>query len=152
MTEQDTTGPETLAAAGWIVAHNGTPGYTTRLHAGVHTVVADEPAAVGGNDEGPTPYDLLLASIGACTAMTLRMYARRKQWPVDEVIVAFRTARSHATDCEECVDHPSAIGALRLERRLELRGALTDEQRARLTAIADRCPVKLALQRGIEIL
>ena len=140
-----------LVASGWVVARNAGAGFATELLGGHHTLVADEPVSVGGDDRGPTPYDLLLLSIGACTAMTLRMYAKRKAWPLDEALVALRTARSHAADCEECVARPAGLGPLRLERRVELRGPLTDEQRERLLSIADRCPVKLALQRGIEL-
>jgi putative redox protein len=100
-------------------------------------------------DGGPTPYDFLLASLGACTAMTLRMYASRKGWPLEEAVVRLRNARSHAADCENC--ETQAVGIRRLERRIELKGALSDDQRDRLLAIADRCPVKQTIERGIRI-
>jgi putative redox protein len=133
----------------WITARTGAAGYRTEVTSGAHTFVADEPAAVGGTDEGPTPYDLLLGALGACTAMTLRFYANRKSWPLESVTVRLRTARSHAADCADCEAKP--VGVRRLERQIELGGPLTDEQRQRLLAIADRCPVKQTLEAGIRI-
>jgi uncharacterized OsmC-like protein len=84
-------------------------------------------------------------------AMTLRMYAARKGWPLDEAVVAVRTSRSHAADCEQCAADEKPLPRLRLERRVELHGPLTDEQRARMLTIAERCPVKQALQHGVEV-
>jgi putative redox protein len=136
---------------GWVVARSAGPGFRTEIMSGAHHVTVDEPTSVGGGDEGPTPYDLLLASIGACTAMTLRMYASRKGWPLEEAVVAIRTRRTHAADCAECAEHEKPLPRLRLERRVEIRGPLTDEQRARMLAIADRCPVKQALQHGVVV-
>jgi putative redox protein len=137
--------------AGWVTARLSGPAFRTELEAGArrHTFVADEPVEVGGGDEGPTPYDYLLGAIGACTAMTLRMYARRKGWPLEEAVVRFRTARSHAADCAECESRP--VGVAQLERQIELRGPLTDEQQQRLVSVADRCPVKQTFERGIQI-
>jgi len=137
------------ADAGWVTARTAGRGFRTEVTAGKHALVVDEPEDVGGSGDGPTPYDYLLTAIGACTAMTLRMYASRKGWPLEEAVVRFRTARSHAADCAEC--ETKAVGVGRLEREVELRGPLDDEQRRRLLAIADRCPVKQTLQRGIEI-
>lgn len=137
-------------AGGWIVSRNDGAGFRTEVAAGAHTVVADEPTSFGGTDRGPTPYDLLLAAIGSCTAMTVRMYARRKQWPLERVEVAMRTARSHGADCTECAER-SPLAPLRLERRVTLEGPLDDAQRERLLWIADRCPVKQALGRGAEV-
>ena len=137
------------AADGWVTVRTAESGFRTEVRAGDHTFVADEPVAVGGTNAGPTPYDYLLAALGACTAMTLRMYAGRKGWPLEEVLVELRNARSHAADCEECEAKP--VGFRRLERRIELRGPLSDEQRRRLLAIADRCPVKQTLGQGITI-
>ena len=141
-----TPGPD--SDAGWVTARTGGSGYRTDMRVRRHTFIVDEPPGVGG-DEGPTPYDYLLTAVGACTAMTLRMYAGRKGWPLEEVVVRLRNARSHAADCEDCEATP--VGFRRLERQLELRGPLTDEQRRRLVAIADRCPVKQTLAHGIEI-
>ena len=137
------------AADGWVTVRTGASGFRTEVRAGDHMFVADEPLAVGGTNAGPTPYDYLLAALGACTAMTLRMYAGRKGWPLEEAVVELRNARSHAADCEECEAKP--VGFRRLERRLELRGPLTEEQRRRLLEIADRCPVKQTLGQGIAI-
>jgi putative redox protein len=146
----DTPNAPAVDAGGWIVSRNDGAGFRTEVAAGAHTVVADEPASFGGTDHGPTPYDLLLAAIGSCTAMTVRMYARRKQWPLERVEVAMRTARSHGADCTECADR-SPLAPLRLERRVTLEGPLDDAQRERLLWIADRCPVKQALGRGAEV-
>ena len=144
-----TTSPERDSSAGWVTARTTRARYRTEINVGRHTFIADEPGHVGGSDEGATPYDYLLGAIGACTAMTLRMYADRKGWPLEEAIVRFRTARSHAADCADC--ETKAVGVGRLERQVELRGDLTDEQQQRLLYIADRCPVKQTLQRGIEV-
>ena len=138
------------SAGGWVVSRNGTAAFRTEIHAGAHTLAADEPVAVGGRDTGPTPYDLLLGAIGACTAMTVRMYAARKQWPLASVEVAMRSARTHAADCAECADQ-GPLAPLRLERRVVFEGPLTEAQRERLLWIADRCPVKQALGRGTVV-
>jgi uncharacterized OsmC-like protein len=134
---------------GWVDSRTGPEGFRTEVTVGAHTLVADEPKSVGGAGGGPTPYDYLLASVGACTAMTLRMYASRKGWPLEEAVVRLRNARSHAADCENC--ETQAVGIRRLERQIELKGPLTAEQRERLLAIADRCPVKQTIERGIKI-
>ena len=136
---------------GWVVARAAGPGFRTVITSGGHAVTADEPASVGGTNVGPTPYDLLLGSVSACMAMTLRMYAARKGWPLEEAVVAVRTRRAHAADCEQCAEDETPLPRLRLERRVELRGPLTEEQRARMLVIADRCPVKQALQHGVEV-
>jgi uncharacterized OsmC-like protein len=141
--------PQDEDGGGWVSARTGLTGFRTEISVGDHTFVADEPANVGGGGGGPTPYDYLLASLGACTAMTLRMYASRKGWPLEEAVVRLRNSRSHAADCADCATKP--VGIRRLERQIELKGALTDDQRARLLAIADRCPVKQTIQRGVEI-
>src|SRR5215208_4562466 len=112
------------ADAGWVTARTAGRGFRTEVTAGKHALVVDEPEEVGGSGDGPTPYDYLLTAIGACTAMTLRMYASRKGWPLEEAVVRFRTARSHAADCAEC--ETKAVGVGRLEREVELRGPLDD--------------------------
>jgi putative redox protein len=133
----------------WVVARAAAGAYHTDITVGRHTFAADEPLSVGGGDTGPTPYDYLLGALGACTAMTIHMYAARKKWPLDDVIVRLRGARSYAADCENCEAQP--VGIRRVERQIELRGSLTDEQRQRLLAIADRCPVKQTFERGLQI-
>ena len=111
--------------------------------------MADEPASLGGSDRGPTPYELLAGALGACTTMTLQMYARRKGWPLEEAVVRMRHARVHAADCADCGEREVRLD--RIERELELRGALSAEQRARLVEMADRCPVHRTLAAGLDI-
>jgi uncharacterized OsmC-like protein len=116
---------------------------------GAHRLIADEPMAVGGRDSGPNPYDYLLAALGACTAMTLRLYAERKALPLDRVTVRLRHAKIHAADCETCETKSGKID--RIERGILLEGALDDEQRARLMEIADKCPVHRTLTSEVDI-
>ncbi len=146
--------PEAAEAIGedaeeWVSARIGRHGFRIDVRVRSHVLAADEPISFGGSDAGPTPYELLLASLSSCTAMTLRMYADRKGWPLEGVEVRLRTARSHEPDCEAC--ETETVGVTRVERRVELGGALTDEQRARLMQIADRCPVKQTLERGVRV-
>jgi putative redox protein len=138
-----------MASDNEVVIRAGQDKYRTEVVAGGITIVVDEPADVGGGGDAPTPYDLLLGSIGACTAMTLRMYADRKGWPLEGVTVRLRQARFHAKDCVDCATRH--VGVNQIERELEMTGPLTDEQRERLTQIADRCPVKQTLERGIKV-
>lgn len=111
--------------------------HQVEIKAGTHTLTGDEPADNGGGDTGPAPYDLLLGALGACTAITLRMYAARKGWPLDEVTVDLfhRHEEKRST----------------IRRRLHLKGDLDDEQRARLADIAERTPVTLTLKGGADI-
>jgi putative redox protein len=133
----------------WITAHVGRSGFRTEIRAGLYTLVADEPVALGGTGLGPTPYEILLAALGSCMAMTLRMYADRKGWPLEGVTIQLRTARAHEKDCEDC--ETSEVGIPVIARRIALEGQLTEEQRTRLLQIADRCPVKQTLERGITV-
>jgi putative redox protein len=133
----------------WVVARTAAGAYRTAITVGGHSFTADEPLKVGGSGTGPTPYEYLLGALGACTAMTIHMYAARKKWPLEDVVVRVRNARSYAADCENCEAQPVGIG--RIERQIELSGSLTDEQRQRLLAIADRCPVKQTFERGLQI-
>ncbi|MEX2282666.1 MAG: OsmC family protein [Gemmatimonadota bacterium] len=132
-----------------ITARIGAQGYRTEIITGSHTIIADEPMSAGGTDQGPTPYDLLVAALGACTAITLRMYADRKQLPLDEVVVRLRHGRNHAEDDRNCEDSPVRLDRIDLE--LELKGDLTDEQRARLIEITPKCPLHRTLSAGIRI-
>lgn len=138
----DATAPE-------VIVHGSAKGFAQDIEAGHHRLVADEPTAAGGTDTGPNPYDLLLAALGACTSMTLSMYARRKQWPLDAVTVRLRHARIHAADCESCETQDGMVD--RIEREIELHGALDDVQRARLIEIANKCPVHKTLTAEIDI-
>ncbi len=125
----------------WV--SGGREKYRQRIRAGRHELTGDEPRSVGGGDLGPTPYDLLLAALGTCTSMTLRMYADRKGWDLDGAGVRLRHRKVHAKDCEECATEKGRVD--RIDRRIELRGELDGVQRARLMEIADRCPVHRTL-------
>jgi len=114
-----------------------------------HRLIADEPLAVGGQGRGPGPYDLVLAGLGACTSMTLRMYADRKGWPLQRASVALTHAKVHAEDCEHCEEKDGKID--RIERRVTLTGDLDTGQRKRLMEIADKCPVHRTLTGTIDI-
>jgi putative redox protein len=136
-------------SATWLHARVGASGLRVEIHARNHDLVADEPVSLGGSDLGPTPYEYLLGALSSCMAMTLRMYADRKGWPLEGVYVGLRAARAHEPDCEHCATEE--VGITRIERKIELSGALTAEQRERLLQIADRCPVKQTLERGIRV-
>jgi len=131
-----------------VVSENGHGPYGQRITAGRHVLSADEPAPVG-HDTGPSPYDLLFAGLGACTSMTLRMYAARKQWPLENVSVSLRHSRIHAKDCADCETESGQLD--RIERVIQLTGALDAEQRRRLLEIADRCPVHRTLHSEVEV-
>jgi len=109
----------------------------------------DEPRVLGGDDAGPDPYTLMLAALGSCISMTVNLYARRKQWPVETVTVRLRQNRIHTKDCEECRDEEGFIH--RIERSVTITGVLSDEQRARLQEIAHKCPVHKTLTSKIVI-
>lgn len=119
------------------------------IAAGGHRWRADEPAGVGGSDSGPSPYDLLLAALGACTNMTLKMYAGRKGWRLDRLETRLKHDRVHAVDCADCETRDGMVD--RIERRITIDGPLDDEQRARLIEIADKCPVHRTLHGPISI-
>jgi putative redox protein len=132
-----------------VVALLGKDGYTTDIRAGQHGLIADESEDLGGNDFGPSPYEYLNAALGACTAMTLQMYARRKKWDLQEVKVHLSFSRSYREDCEHC-----DVKDRRLEefdREVEITGNLEDSQISRLMEIADRCPVHRTLAANSTI-
>lgn len=114
-----------------------------------HALRADEPVEAGGSDSGPGPYDFLLAGLGACTAMTLRLYADRKKWPLENVEVTLRHSKVHASDCADCESKAEKLD--RIERTLRLAGPLDAEQKQRLMEIADKCPVHRTLTSQIRI-
>lgn len=116
---------------------------------GTHTFLADEPRESGGGDAGPDPYSLLLGALGACTAMTLQIYAKRKEWPLEKVEVSLKHSRIHAADCNDCGASQGKME--RIERYISLTGKLNEEQRARLLEIAERCPVHKTLASGVSI-
>lgn len=123
--------------------------FATEITAGRHRLQADEPESLGGADTGPGPYELLLAALGACTAMTLRMYADQKKWPLERVRVDLKHDKIHAADCAECETREGRVD--RIERVLQIEGALDATQRARLVEIADKCPVHRTLHSEVLI-
>jgi uncharacterized OsmC-like protein len=122
--------------------------FATRISGPVHTLIADEPMP-DGDDLGFSPYELLLASLGSCTAMTLEMYARRKAWPLEQVRITLQFDRIHAGDAEKCEEPEQRID--RITRDIELVGPLDDVQRRRLVEIAGKCPVHKTLTSGPTI-
>jgi putative redox protein len=132
-----------------VTVQGSAAGFAQQISVGPHRLAADEPTSVGGTDLGPNPYDLLLAALGSCTSMTVAMYARRKRWPLEAVTVQLRHSRIHAADCEACetkegfVDH--------IQRDVQLTGSLSEEQRARLLDIANKCPVHRTLASEIHV-
>jgi putative redox protein len=132
-----------------VTVRTGKVGYHTEIHTRGHHLVADEPIAMGGADSGPTPYDYLTAALGACTAMTLRMYADRKGLPVDAITVRLRHDKIHAAECRECATKEGKID--QIEREIELQGELDASQRERILEIADRCPVHRTLHSEIHV-
>jgi len=137
------------AASREATVHGSAAGLAQEITIGPHRLVADEPLALGGSDRGPGPYDLLIAALGACTSMTISLYARRKQWPLEAVTVKLRHSKSHAVDCENCETKDGKLD--RIERDVELHGALNEEQRDRLLDIANKCPVHKTLTSEIDI-
>ena len=115
-----------------------------------HTFITDEPLAAGGEDDGPDPYTLILAALGSCISMTVTLYARRKQWPLENVTVRLKQNRIHSKDCKECVQMQEGY-IHRIERSVTLTGPLSDEQRTRLQEIAHKCPVHKTLTSPIVI-
>ncbi|MCO4744994.1 MAG: alpha/beta fold hydrolase [Proteobacteria bacterium] len=135
---------------GTVEVQLGTEHYTTHIMAGPHHLLADEPKSVRGADLGPSPYDLLLASLGACTAMTLRMYADRKAWPLESVHVALTHRRTHAEDCRACETPDGKVQVI--DRVVTIQGDELDaKQVERLLQIADRCPVHRTLHEPLEV-
>ena len=134
---------------GRVVVSGGASGFATVVQAAGHLLPADEPQEVGGTDTGPAPYEYLLASLGACKVMTLRMYADRKRWPLEGTRIELQHSRIHAKDCEECESEEGMIS--RIDVSVELLGPLDGEQRDRLLEISERCPVHRTLIAEIDI-
>lgn len=134
---------------GVVVAHGGSAKYRVDLRAGDHALVADEPGDVGGADEGPTPYELLLGALGSCTVMTLKMVADREGIPLESVTVELQHRRIHAKDCEDCETEGGKIDEI--ERAITIAGDLEPEARKRLHQVADRCPVHRSLTSETKI-
>ena len=138
-----TVGPRT------VVVYGGATGFAQEILIGPHRLAADEPTEVGGTDEGPTPYDLLLAALGSCTSITVSMYARRKGWPLEGVTARLRHSRIHAEDCAECETKEGKLDQIELD--IELAGPLSGEQRSKLLEIAKKCPVHRTLTSEVNI-
>jgi len=134
----------------WVVYETGDGRYAQIATDGFHRLRADEPADVGGDNSGPSPYGLLTAALGACTSMTLRMYAERKEWPLEKVLVYLKHRKVHATDSAG-QDGGKSAKIDEIERTIEIRGKLDEEQRRRLLEIADKCPVHQTLERENRI-
>ena len=132
-----------------LVEETGYGRFANDVVIGSHRLHADEPRGAGGGDTGPSPYGYLAAALGACTSMTLRVYADRKQWPLERVSVTVAHDRIHAADCEECETKTGRID--RFDRTLRLSGPLSVEQRQRLIEIADRCPVHQTLHGPVQV-
>ena len=132
-----------------VVVRGDARGFAQTISIGPHRLAADEPIAASGTDTGPNPYDLLLASLGSCTSMTVALYARRKQWPLEAVTVRLRHTKIHAADCTECETREGRID--RIDVDVELAGPLADDQKAKLLEIAGRCPVHRTLTSEVEI-
>ncbi|MFL0242336.1 OsmC family protein [Mycobacterium sp. SMC-18] len=130
------------------VVESGSGTYTQEIIAGGHRLIADEPRPFG-DDAGPSPYDLLLSALGACTSMTIRMYAAKKGLPLEQVRVSLRHSRIHAKDCAECETQQGMVD--HIDRDIELIGDLDDDQREKLLAIAERCPVHRTLTSSVHV-
>lgn len=150
LARRDTAALQALTPGGTVVVSStGSGAFEQMLLNGRHALLADEPKALGGNDVGPGPYEFLLMSLGSCTSMTLHLYASRKKWPLAQVVVRLRHSKVHAEDCENCEKPTARID--RVEREIEMIGALDAEQRSRLLEIADQCPVHRTLSSRIDI-
>lgn len=134
-----------------VVVQTGAEGYLTQVRAGRHDLLADEPVSVGGTDLGPTPYDYLLTALGACTSMTLRMYADLKKMDVRNITVHLTHGKIHRDDCLKCVKEEKSGKIDQIKRALVIEGDITEKQRERMKQIADRCPVHRTLHGEIEV-
>jgi uncharacterized OsmC-like protein len=132
-----------------VVVRGNASGFLQEVVSGAHHLQADEPVSAGGSDAAPGPYDYLLVGLGVCTSMTVGLYARRKQWPLENITVSLRHSRIHAKDCEECETKEGMLD--RIETEIELTGSLSSEQRAKLMEIAAKCPVHRTLKSEINI-
>lgn len=145
----ETTKQTKEAEKGVVVVRGRAAGFTQEILTGRHKLRADEPVSAGGTDAGPSPYEFLLAALGACTSITVGMYARRKAWPLEEVTVRLRHSKIHAEDCADCETKEGMLD--RIERDIQFTGSLTDEQRSQLLEIANKCPVHRTLTSEIQI-
>lgn len=131
-----------------VIVKTGTEKYKTVIRTSNHELIADEPRPIG-TDQGPNPYEFLLMAVGSCVGMTLRMYADRKGWDLQDIEVELDQKRVHAKDCEDCESDTGYIHVI--EKKLTFKGELTDEQRTRLLEISNRCPVQKTLMNEIKV-
>lgn len=141
--------PEFQAADNRVTARTGEEGFRTEISANGFRLVADEPVNYGGTNEGPSPYEFLMSALGACTTMTVQMYARRKGWPLGEALVRLSHHKIHAEDCRDCESQDRRID--KFTRELELVGHLDQDQRLKLLEIAEKCPVHRTLTGDIRV-
>ena len=143
MTEQGNSKPAD------VVVRGSATGFSQEIVSGNHRLRADEPVSFGGTDAAPGPYDYLLIALGVCTSMTVGLYARRKQFPLENITVSLWHSRIHAQDCEECETKEGMLD--QIDTQLDFTGPLTAEQRAKLIEIAGKCPVHRTLKSEINI-
>ena len=143
------TSAQTNTTPADVVVRGNVSGFLQEVVSGKHHLRADEPVSAGGGNAAPGPYDYLLIALGVCTSMTVGLYARRKQWPLENITVSLRHSRIHAKDCEECETKEGVLD--RIETEIELTGSLSSEQRAKLIEIAAKCPVHRTLKLEINI-
>ena len=132
-----------------VVVRGTARDFSQEIVSGQHRLRADEPISYGGKDEAPGPYDYLLIALGTCTSMTIGLYARRKEIPLESITVSLRHSRIHAKDCEECDTKQGMLD--RIDAQIELTGSITSEQHERLMAVAAKCPVHRTLKSEIDI-
>jgi putative redox protein len=132
-----------------VIVRDAGSGFAQDIVVDRHRLKADEPEDAGGTDTGPSPYDYLLVALGSCTSMTVALYARRKQWPLEGITIRLEHSKIHAIDCAECETKDGMLD--RIERDISLIGPLSEAQRARLLEIAERCPVHRTLVSEISI-
>jgi putative redox protein len=132
-----------------VASLDSTDGFTTQMKVGSHYITADEPVSYGGNNFGPSPYELVSAGLSACTVMTIQMYAKRKKWPLENVEVHTSYQKLHADDCQNCDSSEAKIDTF--QRTIKLTGTLDDKQITRIMEIADKCPVHRTLKNEIKI-
>jgi uncharacterized OsmC-like protein len=143
------TSDQTNTTPADVVVRGNVSGFLQEVVSGKHHLRADEPVSAGGGNAAPSPYDYLLIALGVCTSMTVGLYARRKQWPLENITVSLRHSRIHAKDCEECETKEGMLD--RIETEIELTGSMNSEQRAKLIEIAAKCPVHRTLKSEINI-
>jgi putative redox protein len=132
-----------------VVVHGTARGFLQQVDIGKYHLQVDEPVKVGGTEAAPDPYDYVLAGLGACTSMTVGLYARKKKWPLETITVSLRHARIHAQDCADCETKQGMLDRIDLD--VQLTGPLTPDQHASLMDIAAKCPVHRTLKSEIDI-